>query len=145
MRVESGFATNGYGDRSPGGYGLLAWLIIEVVLTAVFVYIILGATDDRAPKGFAPDRHRPGLDDDPPRRHSGDELLGQPGTLARRGLVRGRCALGPRCGCSSSRRSSVQRSPVPRTRSSPELRAPMSASPKIPSWSRISRLPDSSG
>jgi aquaporin Z len=52
--VESGFATNGYADRSPGGYGLLACLVIEVVLTAVFLYIILGATDDRAPKGFAP-------------------------------------------------------------------------------------------
>ncbi len=52
--VQSGFATNGYGDRSPGGYGLLACLLIEVVLTAVFLYIILGATDDRAPKGFAP-------------------------------------------------------------------------------------------
>lgn len=52
--VESGFATNGYGDRSPGGYGLLAALVIEVVLTAVFLYVILGVTDTRAPKGFAP-------------------------------------------------------------------------------------------
>jgi len=52
--VESGFASNGYGDRSPGDYGLVAALIAEVVLTAIFVYIILGATDDRAPKGFAP-------------------------------------------------------------------------------------------
>jgi aquaporin Z len=52
--VESGFASNGYGDRSPGGYGLVAGLIIEIVITAVFVYIILGSTDDRAPKGFAP-------------------------------------------------------------------------------------------
>ncbi len=52
--VESGFASNGYGERSPGGYGLLAALIAEVVLTAIFLYIILGATDDRAPKGFAP-------------------------------------------------------------------------------------------
>jgi aquaporin Z len=52
--VESGFATNGYGDRSPGGYGLFAALIIEIIMTAIFVYIILGATDDRAPKGFAP-------------------------------------------------------------------------------------------
>jgi aquaporin Z len=50
----SGFATNGFGDLSPGGYGLLACLIVEVVLTAVFLYIILGATDDRAPKAFAP-------------------------------------------------------------------------------------------
>ena len=50
----SGFATNGYGERSPGGYGLLAALLIEVVLTAVFLYVILGVTDTRAPKGFAP-------------------------------------------------------------------------------------------
>jgi aquaporin Z len=52
--VESGFASNGYGDRSPGGYGLVAALIIEIVMTALFLYIILGATDDRAPKGLAP-------------------------------------------------------------------------------------------
>jgi aquaporin Z len=52
--VESGFASNGYGDRSPGGYGLVAGLVIEIVITAVFVYVILGATDDRAPKGLAP-------------------------------------------------------------------------------------------
>jgi aquaporin Z len=50
----TGFAANGYGDHSPGKYGLLACLITEVVLTAIFLYIILGATDDRAPKGFAP-------------------------------------------------------------------------------------------
>jgi aquaporin Z len=50
----SGFATNGYDDRSPGGYSLLACLVIEVVLTAVFLYVILGITDTRAPKGFAP-------------------------------------------------------------------------------------------
>lgn len=52
--VESGFASNGYGIRSPGGYSLGAALLIEVVLTAAFLYVILGATDDRAPKGFAP-------------------------------------------------------------------------------------------
>ncbi len=51
---ESGFATNGYGDRSPGGYDLLAVIVAEIVLTAVFLYVILGATDTRAPKGFAP-------------------------------------------------------------------------------------------
>ncbi len=50
----SGFATNGYDDRSPGHYNLLACLVIEVVLTAVFLYVILGVTDTRAPKGFAP-------------------------------------------------------------------------------------------
>lgn len=48
------FATNGYGALSPGGYGLLACLVLELVLTAVFLYVILGATDARAPQGFAP-------------------------------------------------------------------------------------------
>ena len=51
---ESGFASNGYGDRSPMGYHLLACLVIEVLLTAVFLWVILGATDSRAPKGLAP-------------------------------------------------------------------------------------------
>jgi aquaporin Z len=51
---KSGFAANGYGDHSPGGYGLLAALVTEVVLTAFFLYVILGATDGRAPAGFAP-------------------------------------------------------------------------------------------
>ena len=52
--VESGFASNGYGELSPGGYTLIAALLIEVILTAVFLFVILGATDSRAPKGFAP-------------------------------------------------------------------------------------------
>jgi aquaporin Z len=52
--TDSGFASNGYGDRSPGGYSLLACALVEIVLTAFFLYVILGATDDRAPKGFAP-------------------------------------------------------------------------------------------
>ncbi len=52
--VASGFASNGYGERSPDGYSLLAALVVEVVLTAVFLYVILGATDARAPAGFAP-------------------------------------------------------------------------------------------
>jgi aquaporin Z len=49
-----GFATNGYGDRSPFGYDLYAVIIIEILLTAFFVWVILGVTDTRAPKGFAP-------------------------------------------------------------------------------------------
>jgi aquaporin Z len=49
-----GFASNGYGEHSPGGYSLVACLIDEVVMTFMFLMIILGATDDRAPKGFAP-------------------------------------------------------------------------------------------
>lgn len=48
------FATNGYGDLSPGGYGLLSALVLEIVLTAIFLWVILGATDGRAPVGFAP-------------------------------------------------------------------------------------------
>lgn len=50
----SGFASNGFGAHSPAGYSLLACFLIEVVLTAIFLFIILGSTDDRAPQGFAP-------------------------------------------------------------------------------------------
>jgi aquaporin Z len=50
-----GFASNGYGDHSPGGYSLLSCLVCEFVLTAVFLFVIMGAaTDKRAPPGFAP-------------------------------------------------------------------------------------------
>jgi len=52
--VSAGFASNGYGTHSPGGYSLLAALITEVVMTMMFLIIILGATDKRAPQGFAP-------------------------------------------------------------------------------------------
>jgi aquaporin Z len=49
-----GFASNGYGALSPGGYGLMSAFLIEVILTAAFLIIILGATSARAPAGFAP-------------------------------------------------------------------------------------------
>ncbi len=52
--VVGGFASNGYGQLSPGGYGLTAALVIEAILTAFFVIIILGATAPNAPAGFAP-------------------------------------------------------------------------------------------
>lgn len=52
--VSKGFASNGYGELSPGGYALPAVFTAEVVLTAVFLFIILGATDKRAPGGLAP-------------------------------------------------------------------------------------------
>jgi len=52
--VHAGFASNGYGANSPGGYNLLAGFVAEVVLTAFFLIVIMGATDNRAPKGFAP-------------------------------------------------------------------------------------------
>ncbi len=51
---ESGFATNGYGEHSPDGYSLAAVIVAEVVLTAVFLWVILGVTSKKAPAGFAP-------------------------------------------------------------------------------------------
>ncbi len=52
--VSAGFASNGYGSHSPGGYSLVSALVTEIVMTMMFLIVILGATDDRAPKGFAP-------------------------------------------------------------------------------------------
>ncbi|ENQ8615879.1 aquaporin Z [Vibrio fluvialis] len=52
--AASGFAANGFGDHSPGGYSLTAALVSEVVMTAMFLLVIMGATDNRAPQGFAP-------------------------------------------------------------------------------------------
>ena len=52
--VMGGFASNGYGAHSPDGYSLAACFIVEVLLTAFFLLVILGSTDERAPKGFAP-------------------------------------------------------------------------------------------
>jgi aquaporin Z len=51
---DSGFAANGYGDQSPGGYSLLACLVCEIVMTAVFLLVIMGATRKSAPAGTAP-------------------------------------------------------------------------------------------
>src|SRR5262249_38893028 len=52
--VSAGFASNGYGDHSPGGYTLGACLVDEIVMTFMFLLVILGSTDERAPKGLAP-------------------------------------------------------------------------------------------
>lgn len=53
--LSGGFAANGYGDHSPGGYSMLACLVAEIVLTAAFLFIIMGSTDKRGvPAGFAP-------------------------------------------------------------------------------------------
>ena len=52
--VSSGFASNGFGEHSPGGYSLTAALVCEVVMTIVFLFVIMGATDSKAPAGFAP-------------------------------------------------------------------------------------------
>jgi aquaporin Z len=52
--VHAGFASDGYGDHSPGGYGLVSALVCEVVMTFAFLFVILGSTHGSAPKGFAP-------------------------------------------------------------------------------------------
>jgi aquaporin Z len=52
--VTAGFACNGYGEHSPGGYSLISSLVCEIVMTFMFLFVIMGATDERAPKGFAP-------------------------------------------------------------------------------------------
>ena len=52
--VSAGFASNGYGAHSPGGYSLTAALVCEVVMTMMFLIVILGSTDERAPQGLAP-------------------------------------------------------------------------------------------
>jgi aquaporin Z len=51
---EGGFAANGYGEHSPGGYGMVSAIVAELVMSFFFLLIILGATSERAPKGFAP-------------------------------------------------------------------------------------------
>ncbi|HQB53582.1 MAG TPA: aquaporin Z [Bacteroidales bacterium] len=52
--VSAGFASNGYAEHSPGGYSLIAALVCEVVMTFMFLMVIMGSTDEQAPKGFAP-------------------------------------------------------------------------------------------
>lgn len=52
--LSAGFASNGYGEHSPGGYSLTAALVCEMVMTGFFLFVIMGATDSRVPAGFAP-------------------------------------------------------------------------------------------
>jgi aquaporin Z len=52
--VGAGFASNGYGSHSPGGYSMFAAVVCELVMTAMFLIVVLGATDERVPKGFSP-------------------------------------------------------------------------------------------
>jgi len=54
FNVAAGFASNGFGEHSPGGFSMVAALVCEVVMTAFFLLVILGATDKKAPSGFAP-------------------------------------------------------------------------------------------
>jgi aquaporin Z len=52
--VSAGFASNGYGAHSPAGYSLVSCLVCEIVMTMMFLFVIMGATDEKAPQGFAP-------------------------------------------------------------------------------------------
>ena len=52
--LSAGFASNGYGEHSPGGYSLVSCLVCEIVMTMMFLFVIMGAIDKRAPQGFAP-------------------------------------------------------------------------------------------
>ncbi len=52
--LSAGFASNGFAEHSPGGYSMQAALVCEIVMTAIFLFIIMGATDKKAPAGFAP-------------------------------------------------------------------------------------------
>jgi len=52
--ASAGFASNGYGEHSPGGYSLASCLVSEIVMTMMFLFVIMGATSKRAPQGFAP-------------------------------------------------------------------------------------------
>ena len=92
--AAAGFASNGYGAHSPGGYTLLAALVCEIVMTAMFLIVILGATDKR-PAGAGSRRHRALPDPHPPRQHPGDQHLGQPGPEHGRGARRGGLGPGP--------------------------------------------------
>ena len=102
----------------------MAGLIIEIVITAVFVYVILGATDDRAPKGFAPIAIGLAL--------TVVNLVAIPVTNCSANPAR---SLGVAWFAGTA--ALAQQSPVPPTRSSPGLPAPMSASRRIPSWRAI--------
>ncbi len=84
-----GFAANGFGEHSPGHYSMLSALLAEGTLTFMFLMIILGATDKRAPAGLAPIAIGLGPHPDPPDRNSSHQPLGQPGAQHGTGADRG--------------------------------------------------------
>ena len=145
-------AANGYGDHSPGGYSLVAVLCAEVLLTAFFLYIILGSTDSRAPVGFAPIAIGLGPDADPPHLDPDQQHLGQPRPLDRRGLLQRRRS--PRAALAvlggPDRRRRHRRRDLPRsspastgaTRTSPARSTPMTPAPSaLPDAARRPREP----
>ncbi len=88
--LAGGFASNGYAAHSPGGYSLLAAVVCEVVMTAMFLVIILGTTHQRAPVGFAGLAIGLEPDADSSDQHPGDQHLGQSGAQHRHRDIRRR-------------------------------------------------------
>ena len=88
--LSGGFASNGYAEHSPGKYGLGAALIMEFVMTAVFLFVIMGSTHGKAPVGFAPLAIGLALTLDPPRLDPGHQHVGQSGAQHGSGAVRRR-------------------------------------------------------
>ena len=76
--LAGGFASNGYGEHSPGGYSLLACLVAEVVLTMFFLFIIIGSTERTSAEGLCPHRDWAEPYPDSPHFHSGDQHFGEP-------------------------------------------------------------------
>ena len=91
----AGFAANGYGQHSPGHYNLLSAFLVEVVLTFFLVFTVLGATDIKAPVGFAGIAIGLGAHPHPPGGHPSDQHLGQPCAQHRAGRLRGGMGLEP--------------------------------------------------
>ena len=107
-RDHCGFASNGFGDHSPGGFGLVAVIIAEVVLTAVFLYVILGVTDRRATSGFAPLAIGLTLTVISPDRDPRERCIGQPRALDRDQRSMADPTRSAKCGCLSSLPSSAR-------------------------------------
>ncbi len=105
--AAKGFAANGYGEHSPGHYGLVAGFLAEVVLTMMFIFIIMGATHSLGPRRVRADRDRSRADLDPSDLDPDHQHLGQSGAQHGAGAVRGRLGDWPALdvlGCAADRR-----------------------------------------
>ena len=104
---DGGFASNGWDALSPGGFGIGAAIIVEVLFTALFVIVILGVTHSTRGIELRRPRDRPHAGADPPRDHPDRQRVGEPGPLDRDGDLRRRARTRLSCGCSSCSRSSA--------------------------------------
>ena len=85
--LAKGFASNGYGPHSPGQYSLFACFLMEVVMTMMFLFIIMGATHGKRAGGFCAAGDRTGAGDDPSGQHPRHQYVGESGAQHRPGLV----------------------------------------------------------